>query len=177
YESTEGQGMVIDEGVLVEIVRPGTGDPLPDGEVGEVVVTCLNTDYPLIRFATGDLSAILPDPSPCGRTNRRIKGWMGRADQSAKVKGLFVHPRQIAAVLSRHDDAIKGRLVLSRNPRGLDEVSFQVETETIGQAGLAGALIDSFQAVTKLRTEVSLCRPDTLANDGIVIDDQRPIDC
>jgi len=176
YESSAGQGMILDEGVIVEIVRPGTGDPVPDGEVGEVVVTCLNTDYALIRFATGDLSAILPGQSDCGRTNRRIKGWMGRADQSAKIRGLFVHPKQIAKVLSRHAEAAKGRLVISRNPSGLDEVCLQVETEKPDSDTLAGALADSFQETTKLRTEVSLCQPDSLANDGIVIADLRPIE-
>lgn len=176
YETAEGQGMVLDEGVIVEIVRAGTGDPVPDGEVGEVVVTCLNTDYPLIRFATGDLSAILPGPSPCGRTNRRIKGWMGRADQSAKVKGMFVHPSQIAEVLARHDEVSKGRLVLNRNTKGLDEVCLQVETESTDQAALSSRLADNFQSITKLRAEISLCQPGSLVNDGKVIDDQRPID-
>ena len=176
YESFADQGMILDEGVIVEIVRPGTGEPVVDGEVGEVVVTCLNPDYPLIRFATGDLSAILAGSSPCGRTNRRIKGWMGRADQSTKVRGMFVHPSQIAEVLSRHDEAIRGRLVLSRNSRGLDEASLQIETESIDQAALAGALTDSFQRITRLRAEVSLCQPGFLANDGKVIDDLRPID-
>ena len=175
YESAKDQGMILDEGVIVEIVRPGTGDPVTDGEVGEVVVTCLNSDYPLIRFATGDLSAILPGSSPCGRTNRRIKGWMGRADQSAKVRGMFVHPSQIAEVLSRHDEAIRGRLVLSRNSRGLDEVCLQVETDNRDQAALVHALTDSFQGITKLRAEVSLCQPGSLVNDGKVIDDLRPI--
>ncbi len=176
YETAEGHGMILDEGVIVEIVRPGTGDPVPDGEVGEVVVTCLNPDYPLIRFATGDLSAILPGPSPCGRTNRRIKGWLGRADQSAKVRGMFVHPSQVAEVLSRHDAALKGRLLLNRDPRGLDEVCLQVEAEITEDAALLQALADSFQDVTKLRAEVSLCQPGSLANDGKVIDDKRPIE-
>ena len=177
YESPEDQGMILDEGVIVEIVRPGTGDPVPDGEVGEVVVTCLNNDYPLIRFATGDLSAILPGQSACGRTNRRIKGWMGRADQSTKVRGLFVHPSQIAEVLSQHDEAIKGRLVVSRNSRELDEICLQVETALTDRADLSRALADSFQGIAKLRTDVILCQPNSLANDGIVIDDLRPIDC
>ncbi|PLX99485.1 MAG: AMP-dependent synthetase [Desulfuromonas sp.] len=175
YETVPGEGMVLDEGVIVEIVRPGTGDPVPDGEVGEVVVTCLNTDYPLIRFATGDLSAILPGASPCGRTNRRIKGWLGRADQSAKVRGMFVHPSQIATVLTRHNEALKGRLVLTRNEKGLDVAVFQVEVIDPEQAGLSAALAESFQAVTKLRAEVALCAPGALANDGKVIDDQRLI--
>ena len=176
YETAADQGMILDEGVIVEIVRPGTGDLIADGEVGEVVVTCLNADYPLIRFATGDLSAIMAGDSPCGRTNRRIKGWMGRADQSTKVRGMFVHPSQVAEVLSRHDEALKGRLVLTRNDKGLDEACFQVETETPEQLDLSQALTDSFQQITKLRTEVFLCQPGSLANDGKVIDDQRPID-
>ena len=176
YEIAEGQGMVLDEGVVVEIVRPGTGDLVPDGEVGEVVVTCLDTDYPLIRFATGDLSAIMSGNSTCGRTNRRIRGWMGRADQSAKVKGMFVHPGQIAAVLARHDEVSKGRLVLNRNTDGLDEVCLQVETETTDMPDLTSAIADSFQSITKLRTEVSLFQTGSLANDGKVIDDKRPIE-
>lgn len=175
YETTPDQGMIIDEGVIVEIVRPGTGDPVPDGEVGELVVTCLNPDYPLIRFATGDLSAILPEPSPCGRTNRRIKGWMGRADQSAKVRGMFVHPSQIADLLNRHSETDKARLVLNRNDQGLDEVCLQVETAS-GLKSLVQALTADFQAITKLRAEVKLCPPGSLANDGKVIDDQRPVD-
>jgi len=175
YETAADQGMILDEGVIVEIVRPGTGDPVADGEVGEVVVTCLDNDYPLIRFATGDLSAIMAGESPCGRTNRRIKGWMGRADQSAKVRGMFVHPSQIAEVLARHREAGKGRLVVTRNDRGLDEAHFQVETTTESSA-LCQALSESFQQITKLRAEVSLGEPGSLANDGKVIDDQRPID-
>ena len=176
YESAADQGMILDEGVIVEIVRPGTGDPVADGEVGEVVVTCFDSDYPLIRFATGDLSAIMAGDTPCGRTNRRIKGWMGRADQSAKVRGMFVHPSQIAEVLSRHSEALKGRLVLTRNDKGLDDACFQVETETAEQPGLSQTLTDSFQQITKLRAEISLCQPGSLSNDGKVIDDQRPID-
>jgi len=174
YESPGSEGMILDEGVIVEIVRPGTGEPVPEGEVGEVVVTCLNPDYPLIRFATGDLSAMLPGESDCGRTNRRIKGWMGRADQSAKVKGLFVHPSQVAEVLARHAEALKGRLTLTRDAKGLDEVRFQVEVKT-GAETLAEALVESFKVVTKLRCTVELVEPGTLANDGKVIDDQRPV--
>jgi len=176
YESGDGDGMVLDEGVIVEIVRPGTGDPVAEGEVGEVVVTCLNPDYPLIRFATGDLSAILPGQSDCGRTNQRIKGWMGRADQSAKVRGLFIHPGQIAELLKRHAAAVKGRLVVTRNTQGLDEICLQVEAEEVEQRGFEDVLIDDFQTLLKLRTEVSLHLPGSLPNDGKVIDDQRPID-
>jgi phenylacetate-CoA ligase len=175
YETAAEQGMILDEGVIVEIVRPGTGDPVADGEVGEVIVTCLDTDYPLIRLATGDLSAIMEGQSPCGRTNRRIKGWMGRADQSAKVRGMFVHPSQIAEVLARHSEAGKGRLIVTRNDKGLDEASFQVEA-TASTLELSQSLIESFQQITKLRAEVALCEPGSLANDGKVIDDQRPID-
>ncbi len=175
YETSATSGMVLDEGVIVEIVRPGTGELVADGEVGEVVVTCLNSDYPLIRFATGDLSAIIPEVSPCGRTNRRIKGWMGRADQSAKVRAMFVHPQQIAAVLARHNDALKGRLVISRDASGLDDVCLQVETNSVESESFSCALAESFQQVTRLRTGVSLCKPGTLANDGKVIDDLRPI--
>ena len=176
YESGDSDGMILDEGVIVEIVRPGTGDPVADGEVGEVVVTCLNPDYPLIRFATGDLSAILPGQSSCGRTNRRIKGWMGRADQSAKIRGLFVHPGQIAELLKCHNAAIKGRLVVTRNAKELDEVCLQVETESTDPTVFESALVAGFQNLTKLRAEVLLCQPGSLPNDGLVIDDQRPID-
>ena len=130
YETDVSEGLIVDEGVIVEVVRPGTYDPVAEGEVGEVVVTCLNPDYPLIRFATGDLSAFIPGQSPCGRTNRRIKGWMGRADQSAKVRGLFVHPGQVAEVVKRHREAGKGRLILTRNSKGLDNACLQVESET-----------------------------------------------
>lgn len=175
YETCADQGMILDEGVIVEIVRPGTGNPVPDGEVGEVVVSCLDTDYPLIRFATGDLSAIMSSTSPCGRTNRRIKGWLGRADQSTKIRGMFVHPSQIAEVLSRHSETGKARLVVTRNEKGLDEASFQVEA-TSAASELSQALTESFQQITKLRAEVSLCEPGSLANDGKVIDDRRPID-
>ena len=175
YESPGCDGMVLDEGVIVEIVRPGTNEPLPDGEVGEVVVTCLNPDYPLIRFATGDLSAIIPEACECGRTNRRIRGWMGRADQSAKIKGLFVHPPQLADVLSRHEQALKGRLEIRRDDKGLDVVTLLVEAEKTDKT-LAKGLAESFKTVTKLRGEVTLVEAGTLPNDGKVIDDQRPLD-
>jgi phenylacetate-CoA ligase len=175
YETAADQGMIIDEGVILEIVRPGTGDPVADGEVGEVVVTCLDSDYPLIRFATGDLSAIMAGASPCGRTNRRIKGWLGRADQSAKVRGMFVHPKQVAEVLARHTEATKARLVVTRNDKELDVVCLQVEA-TADTPELCQALAESFQQITKLRAEVSLVQPGSLTNDGKVIDDQRPID-
>jgi phenylacetate-CoA ligase len=122
------EGMIVDEGVIVEIVRPGTGDPVPDGEVGEVVVTTLNPDYPLIRFATGDLSAVLPGRSPCGRTNMRIKGWMGRADQTTKIKGMFVRPEQVAELVARHRDVARARVVATRDGE-MDMMTVQLETE------------------------------------------------
>ena len=171
YETPAREGLVLDEHVILEIVRPGIGDPLPDGEVGEVVVTVLNPDYPLVRFATGDLSAILPGPSPCGRTNLRIKGWMGRADQTTKVKGMFVHPKQVAEVLARHPGLGRGRLVVGRAD-GADVMTLRVEAAA-PEPGLAEALAESLQAVTKLKGRVELAAPGTLPNDGKVIDDVR----
>lgn len=171
YESPARQGMVVDEGAILEIVRPGTGDPVPDGEVGEVVVTVLNLDYPLIRFATGDLSAILPGGSPCGRTNLRIKGWMGRADQTTKVKGMFVHPSQVAEVAARHPEIGRARLTVT-GEKGVDAMTLSVEVATQDD-GLKAAIAETLQAVTKMRGSVELVAPDSLANDGKVIDDQR----
>jgi phenylacetate-CoA ligase len=171
YESNAIEGMIIDEGVLLEIVRPGTGDPVPDGEVGEVVVTSLNPDYPLIRFATGDLSAIMPGISPCGRTNRRIKGWMGRADQTTKVKVMFVHPGQIADVLKRHPEITKARLVVTRDGES-DSMTLRCEAAAGGDP-LVGALIESLKDCCKLRGDVELVEPGSLPNDGKVIDDRR----
>lgn len=172
YESDAAEGMILDESVIVEIVRPGTGDPAPDGEVGEVVVTTLNADYPLIRFGTGDLSAILPGISPCGRTARRIRGWMGRADQTTKVRGMFVHPEQVARVAARHPEVVKARLVVG-NDDGQDTMT--LHCEVAGDAGdaLAAAIADSVQTECKLRGTVDLVAPDTLPNDGKVIDDTR----
>jgi phenylacetate-CoA ligase len=176
YETPAREGLVVDEGVLVEILRPGTGDAVADGEVGEVVVTTLaNTDYPLIRFGTGDLSATMPGRSSCGRTNARIKGWMGRADQTTKVKGMFVHPAQVAAVLRRHAGIAKGRLVVD-NPGGVDRMTLLCELRggaAAVDAALVAAVIDSLREVTKLRGEVALREPGTLPNDGKVIDDTR----
>jgi phenylacetate-CoA ligase len=172
YETTAREGLVIDEGVLVELVRPGTGDPVAAGEVGEVVVTTLfNTVYPLIRFGTGDLSAFLPGTSPCGRTNARIKGWLGRADQTTKVKGMFVHPAQVAAIVRRHPQVGKARLVVD-NPGGVDRMTLNVEAsgET---SSLTAAIVASIREITKLRGEVVLCPPGHLPNDGKVIDDTR----
>ena len=164
YESPAREGLLVDEGVLVEIVRPGTGDPVADGEVGEVVVTTFNPDYPLVRFGTGDLSAVLPGASPCGRTNMRIKGWMGRADQTTKVRGMFVHPHQVAEVLRRHGLA-RGRLVVE-NENGEDRMTLRV-----AEACDASALEATLREVTKVRGGVA--RVDTLPNDGKVIADER----
>lgn len=166
------EGMVLDEGVVVEIVRPGTGDPVSEGEVGEVVVTSLNPVYPLIRFGTGDLSAILPGQSPCGRTNKRIKGWMGRADQTAKVRGMFVHPSQVARVVARHPEIGKARLVLT-NPDHVDAMVLQCECATGAADGLSDAIAATIQSECKVRGGVELVSPGSLANDGKVIDDQR----
>ncbi len=174
YETPAREGLVIDEGVLVEIVRPGTGDPVPDGEVGEVVVTTLNPDYPLVRFGTGDLSAILPGPCPTGRTNTRIRGWLGRADQTAKVRGMFVHPGQVAEVLRRHPDAGRGRLVVEGEMAN-DRMTLKVEVAGAPE-GLAARLADSIRDVTKLRGEVQLVPPGSLPNDGKVIEDARRYD-
>jgi phenylacetate-CoA ligase len=172
YETEAREGLVIDEGVLVEIVRPGTGDPVVEGEVGEVVVTSLfNTDYPLIRFGTGDLSAVLPGTSPCGRTNARIRGWMGRADQTTKVKGLFVHPAQVAAVVARHPEIVKARLVVD-NPDSTDRMTLNVEIPP-NRSSNAEAIVASIRDVTKLRGEVALEAPGALADDGKVIEDRR----
>jgi len=171
YETTAREGLVIDEGVIVEIVRPGTGDPVPDGEVGEVVVTTLNPGYPLIRFGTGDLSSVLAGPCPTGRTNTRIKGWMGRADQTAKVRGMFVHPAQVAEITRRHPEVRKARLVVSgemANDRMVLHIEVAGEPE-----GLAARVADSVREVTKLRSEVVPCTPGSLPNDGKVIDDAR----
>jgi phenylacetate-CoA ligase len=175
YESPARDGLVVDEEVILEIVRPGTGDPLPVGEVGEVVVTVFNPDYPLIRFGTGDLSAVLPESasraSACGRSNLRIKGWMGRADQTVKVKGMFVHPEQVAAVLKRHPQVPRARLVVT-NPDSVDAMTLQCEGS--GDASLAGAVAESLRELTKLRGEVVFV--PNLPNDGKVIADERKYD-
>jgi phenylacetate-CoA ligase len=155
-------------------VRPGTGDPVAEGEVGEVLVTALNPDYPLIRFATGDMSAVLAGASPCGRTNQRIKGWMGRADQTTKVKGMFVRPEQIAEILRRHPEVAKARLTVSRVGEQ-DAMTLAVECETPSPE-LAGAVRETMQAVLKLRGEVEADIPGALPNDGKVIDDTRKFD-
>ena len=174
YETRAREGLVLDEGVIVEIVRPGTGDPVPEGEVGELVVTTLNPDYPLIRFATGDLSAVLPGPCPTGRTATRIKGWMGRADQTTKVRGMFVHPEQVAQVARRFPQVLKARLVVS-GEMGADVMTLQVETRETA-AGLADQLAATLREVTKLRGKVAMVAPGSLTNDGKVIEDARSYD-
>ena len=166
-------GMVLDETLLLEIVRPGTGEPVPDGEVGEVVITSFNPDYPLLRFATGDLSAILKGTSPCGRTNLRLKGWMGRADQTTKIRAMFVHPSQVADILKRHPQIVKGRLVVT-GEMGNDEMTLHCEVADINSASNdADAIIASIRDVTKLRGEVQLVAAGSLPNDGKVIEDAR----
>ena len=171
YESEAQQGLTLDEDVLMEIVRPGTGDPVADGEVGEVLITTFNLDYPLLRFATGDLSAVLPGISPCGRTNVRIKGWLGRADQTTKVKGMFVHPHQVAAVVKRHPEIGKARLVVD-NALGQDRMVLHCESGR-GDDVLGDAVVASIRDVTKLRGEVRFVSPGDLPNDGKVIEDIR----
>jgi phenylacetate-CoA ligase len=171
YESEAKEGLIVDEGAIVEIVRPGTGTPVPDGEVGEVVVTVLNPDYPLIRFGTGDMSAVLAGTSPCGRTNLRIKGWMGRADQTTKVKGMFVHPGQIAEIAKRHPEVTRARLEVT-GEKGQDAMTLVCETAA-SDAALADAVAQSLSSVTKLRGTVKLVGVGDLPNDGKVIADLR----
>jgi phenylacetate-CoA ligase len=176
YESTSADGsvnpgMILDEGLLLEIVRPGTGDPVPAGEVGEVVITTFNRDYPLVRFGTGDLSAILPGTSPCGRTNTRIRGWLGRADQTTKVRAMFVTPKQVDEIVRRHREVLKARLVVTGEV-GSDTMTLKCETKD-RPAGLAEAIVASIRDITKLRGEVELVEPGSLPNDGKVIEDAR----
>ncbi|MDP1533984.1 MAG: phenylacetate--CoA ligase family protein, partial [Rubrivivax sp.] len=171
YETAAREGLVVDEGVLVEIVRPGSGDPLPAGEVGEVVVTVLNPDYPLLRFGTGDLSAVLPGSCPSGRTNQRIKGWMGRADQTAKVRGMFVHASQVAEVMRRHPELARVRLVIEGEMAN-DRMTLKAESASAPE-GLAEALAASVRELTKLRADVVLAAPGSLPNDGKLIEDAR----
>jgi phenylacetate-CoA ligase len=165
------EGMILDEGLLLEIVRPGTGDPVGPGEVGEVVITSFNYDYPLVRFGTGDLSAVLAGVSPCGRTNVRIKGWMGRADQTTKVRGMFVTPKQVGEILRRHPEIAKARLVVA-GTTGDDSMTLRCEVRD-RDAGLKPALIASIREVTKLRGEIEFVAAGSLPNDGKVIDDTR----
>ncbi len=174
YETPAREGLVLDEGVIVEIVRPGTGDPVAEGEVGEVVVTTLNPDYPLIRFGTGDLSALMPGTCPTGRTNARIKGWMGRADQSAKVRGMFVHAGQVGEVLKRFPMLGRGRLVVE-GELAQDRMRLEVELASVPE-GLADLLVSALRDVTKLRGEVQFVPPGSLPNDGRVIEDRRKFD-
>lgn len=168
YESPAQEGMIVDECVIVEIVTPGTGDPVEPGQVGEVVVTSLNPDYPLIRFATGDLSAVMEGTSPCGRTNMRIKGWMGRADQTTKIKGMFVRPEQVAALVAKHDEISRARVIATRDGE-MDAMTVQIEA-TGGSAEAYGKTVSE---VLKLRARIEIVAPGSLPNDGKVIEDQR----
>ncbi|NOE33819.1 MULTISPECIES: phenylacetate--CoA ligase family protein [unclassified Ruegeria] len=168
YESPAMEGMIIDEHVIVEIVTPGTGTPVAPGEVGEVVVTSLNPDYPLIRFATGDLSAVMPGVSPCGRTNTRIKGWMGRADQTTKIKGMFVRPEQVAALVDKHDEIVKARVIAMRQGE-MDTMTVQIESA----GGENPAYAKSVAEVLKLKGAIEVVAPGSLPKDGLVIEDQR----
>ena len=171
YETPALEGMIVDEGVIVEIVTPGTGDPVPEGEVGEVVVTSLNPDYPLIRFATGDLSAVLPSQSPCGRTNMRIRGWMGRADQTTKIKGMFVRPEQVAALVAKHPEVTRARVIARRDGQQ-DAMVVQLESAAKDPQAYAGSVADTL----KLKGTVELHPPGSLPRDGLVIEDQRSYD-
>jgi len=171
YETMPGEGMILDEGVIVEIVTPGTGDPVTPGDVGEVIVTTLNPDYPLIRFATGDMSAVMAGHSPCGRTNTRIKGWMGRADQTTKIKGMFVRPEQIAALVAAHENVTRARVVADRDGE-TDTMEVMVEGDSLD----ANAIAASLPTHLKLKGRVTTCAPDTLPRDGLVIEDRRTYD-
>ena len=172
YETAAREGLVLDEGVLLEIVRPGTGDPVAAGEVGEVVVTTLNPTYPLIRFGTGDLSAVMPGHCPSGRTNVRIKGWLGRADQTTKIRGMFVHPGQVDTIAKRFPEITKARLVVSGEMAN-DQMTLKVETACSGPDGLAQKVMEAIRDVTKLRGQVEVVLPGSLPNDGKVIEDAR----
>lgn len=171
YESAAMEGMILDEGVIVEIVTPGTGDPVAVGEVGEVIVTSLNPDYPLLRFATGDLSALMPGQSPCGRTNMRIKGWMGRADQTTKIKGMFVRPEQVAALVASHEGIDRARVVASR-VGDQDHMTVHIESGD----GDAESYAQAVASALKLKGEVVVVAPGALPRDGLVIEDQRTYD-
>ncbi|MFD1797018.1 phenylacetate--CoA ligase [Paracoccus aurantiacus] len=171
YESEAMEGMIVDEGVIVEIVRPGTGIPVADGEVGEVVVTTLNPDYPLVRFATGDLSAVMPGASPCGRTNTRIRGWMGRADQTTKIKGMFVRPEQVADLVARHPEIARARVIADREGE-MDAMTVQIESPRDAGAEYAASIAEAL----KLRGRVEIVAPGSLPNDGLVIEDRRKYD-
>ena len=170
YETSARQGLVLDEHCIVEIVRPGTGDPVAEGEVGEVVVTVFNPDYPLVRFGTGDLSAVLPGTCPTGRTNARIKGWLGRADQTTKIKGMFVHPGQVAEIVRRFPEVTRARLVVSGE---MADDRMKLLIESAGAQGLGERVAEAVRDVTKLRGEVEVVAPGSLPNDGKVIEDAR----
>ncbi len=172
YESDAREGMIVNEDYIVEIVRPGTGDPLADGEVGELTVTGFNRIYPLIRFGTGDLSSVLAGPSPCGRTNMRIAGWMGRADQRTKIKGMFVDPAQVAEIVDRHEEVQKARLSVGRDGES-DAMLLTVETTADDDGNVAERIAQTLRDVTKLKGAVSLVTPGSLPNDGKVISDER----
>jgi len=174
YESLPVDGMLLDEGLILEICRPGTGEPVAEGEVGEIVVTTFNPIYPLIRYGTGDMTAVLPGTSACGRTSTRIKGWMGRADQSCKVRGMFVHAKLVGEIVGRHPEVAKARFVIT-NPDNRDRMLLKVEAEK-GDAGLLDAVKQSVTTVTKLRGEVEIVAPGSLPNDGIVVEDARTFD-
>ena len=169
------EGMIIDEGVIVEIVKPGTGEPVPDGDVGEVVVTAFNRDYPMIRFGTGDMSAMLPGRSPCGRTNARIKGWMGRADQTTKIKGMFVHPEQVAAIGKRHPELGRLRLEVGRDGEQ-DTMTLKAEAPSDASDGLAAEIGQTIRDITKMQGHVEIVSVGSLPNDGKVISDERSYD-
>jgi len=171
YESPAMEGMIVDEGVIVEIVRPGTGDPVAEGEVGEVIVTTLNPDYPLIRFATGDLSAVMPGASPCGRSNTRIRGWMGRADQTTKIKGMFVRPEQVAQFVSRHPEVARARVIATREGE-MDVMTVRVESPGTDAGHYEGAVV----AALKMKGRIEIVPPGSLPNDGKVIEDLRKYD-
>ena len=171
YETAAGEGMIVDEHVIVEIVTPGTGNPVPEGEVGEVVVTSLNPDYPLIRFATGDMSAVMAGQSPCGRTNMRIKGWMGRADQTTKIKGMFVRPEQVAALVEKHAGISRARVIADRDGDS-DTMTVQFECDGVDADALAASVKD----VLKLKGTVEICATGSLPRDGVVIEDRRTYD-
>jgi phenylacetate-CoA ligase len=171
YESAAMEGLILDEGVLVEIVTPGTGNPVPFGEVGEVLVTTLNPDYPLIRFATGDLSAFMEGSSSCGRSNLRIKGWMGRADQTTKIKGMFIRPEQVAVFVAKHPEVTRARVIASRAAES-DVMVVKIE----GDAGRADVYAASIVETLKLRAQIEVVAIGTLPKDGVIIEDQRSYD-
>ncbi|MCL4164370.1 UNVERIFIED_CONTAM: hypothetical protein GTU68_018527 [Idotea baltica] len=171
YESDAMEGMIVDEGVIVEIVTPGTGEPVAEGQVGEIVVTSLNPDYPLIRFATGDMSAVMAGASPCGRTNMRIKGWMGRADQTTKIKGMFVRPEQVADLVAKHSEVTRARVIAARDGE-MDTMRVLIEAE----GGEAATYVASVASVLKLKGAVEVVPVGSLPNDGLVIEDQRSYD-